>query len=131
MKKELQVLCPEVLFLLPDQALFFIYKWFYIFYRVFQGDAGIIVINVDQDIFVISHLQLFHISELTKAMTGFHTLYQIFVIFFFQRIYKINRRLIYRKDICGCSDSNIRRYHRNGSASSQSQDTDMLRITLI
>lgn len=49
--------------------MFLSLKWFYILYCICRKDLFIIFVNVNEMIFIISHVHFLHVAELTKSVT--------------------------------------------------------------
>ena len=86
-------------------------------HRIRGLDSALAVVQVDQHIFVVAHAELPHVAELAMAVSGLDSLHQVVVVFFLERVYEIYAGL-------GVT---------TGAAAtpSQSQETDMLRSTLM
>ena len=61
-------------------ALFFERE--YVLHGVCQRDHRIVVIDVDQLISVVPHMELLHITELSQTMSGLYSLNQSFPVIF-------------------------------------------------
>lgn len=103
----------------------------YILYRFFYADFLVVLVDVKQMILVISHTQLFHVGELAQAVAGLHALYQGVMVMLTQGVYQVYGRLIHGQNVSGGYNTDVRGDYRLCCTPSQSQDTDMLRRTLI
>ena len=77
------------------------------FYRLFQGDWGVAVVDVQEGIAVIAHPQLLHISDLPEAVAGLHPLDEGVVLFFLHRVNEVDRSRVDRQDIGRGEDADI------------------------
>ena len=77
-------------------VLFFRYKRYNVFYCFGEGDFFIAVVDVDEFIFVVTHVQLFHVGKLAQAVAGFHAFNQRVAVFFLHSINKVNACLVNR-----------------------------------
>lgn len=99
--------------------------------RICRPDPAVVVFEVQKPVAAVAHAQLFHIAQLTQAMAALHALYQVGMLMLLHGIYQIHRRLIHSQQVGGGQDADVGGDDRLGSTASQSQETDMLRNTLI
>ena len=74
-------------------------KGFYVLYRLPTGDNGVVVVDVNELISVISHSKLLHICELAQAVAGFHPLHKSLVLLGLHGVNQIHAGLIHGKDV--------------------------------
>ena len=100
----------------PFQILFLsvIFKGDYVFDGFFGGDDGLGVVEVDQDVFVVSHADFFHVRELAEAFSAFHAFDHVVAVAFVKRVYEIDGGLIDGENIRRGQNPDIRRGDGSG-----------------
>ena len=65
-----------------------------------------VVVNADEFVFVVAHLQVVHGGELMEAVAAFHAFHQIVVAFLV--VHHVHAGLIHGEDVRGRADADIR-----------------------